>query len=79
MNDFYANENCQTVIHCRGYTFTISELFDIVQKHCSKEQLEEHEETRSQKAIISTAWVLSYVRSLLSVFCKMASKAYYLS
>lgn len=46
MNDFYVNESCQTVIHCRGYAFTISELFDIVQEYCSKEQLEEHEEVR---------------------------------
>ena len=51
VNDFYVNDYCQTVVHCRGYAFTISELFDIAQMHCSSEKLEAHEE-RSKKADI---------------------------
>lgn len=52
MNDFYVNDYCQTVVHCRGYAFTISELFDIVQLHCSSEKLEAHEEERPKKISI---------------------------
>ena len=44
MNDMYVNQYCQTVIHCRGYKFTISKLFDIAQLHCSVEELAAHEE-----------------------------------
>lgn len=46
MNDMYVDQYCQTRIHCRGYVFTISELFDIVQIHCSEEKLEAHEDTK---------------------------------
>lgn len=46
MNDMYVNDYCQTVVHCRGYAFTISELFDLVQAHCSPEGLEAHEDTK---------------------------------
>jgi hypothetical protein len=52
VNDFYVNDYCQTVIHCRGYAFTVSELFDIAQIHCSAEKLEAHEEERPKKANI---------------------------
>lgn len=45
MNDMYVKDYCQTAIHCRGYVFTISELFDLAQLHCSPEKLEAHEET----------------------------------
>lgn len=45
MNDMYVNDHCQTVIHCRGYKFTINELFDIVQIHCSEEKLAAHKDT----------------------------------
>jgi hypothetical protein len=44
MNDMWVNDYCQTAIHCRGYVFTISELFDIAQLHCSPEKLEAHED-----------------------------------
>lgn len=46
MNDMYVNAYCQTVIHCRGYAFTISELFDVVQMCCSAEKLEAHKDVK---------------------------------
>jgi hypothetical protein len=45
MNDMYVNDHCPTKVHCRGYVFTISELFDLVQIYCSNEKLAAHEDT----------------------------------
>lgn len=44
MNDMWVNDYCPTKVHCRGLVFTISELFDIAQIHCSSEKLEAHED-----------------------------------
>ena len=44
MNDMWVADNCKTVIHCRGYSFTISELMDIAIDNCSDAKLEEHKD-----------------------------------
>ena len=48
INDMYVGDYSQTKIHCRGYVFTISELFDIAQIHCSEEKLAAHEENKNE-------------------------------
>jgi hypothetical protein len=44
VNDMWVNDNCKTVIHCRGYAFTISELMDISIRNCSEDKLEAHKD-----------------------------------
>jgi hypothetical protein len=48
MDDMYVTDYCRTRIHCRGYVFTISELFDIAQLHCSDDKLEAHEDNKDE-------------------------------
>ena len=48
MNDMYVEDYCQTKIHCRGYVFTISELFDMVQVNCTDELVEAHKEKKDE-------------------------------
>ena len=44
VNDMWVKDNCQTVVHCRGYSFTINELFDIAQIYLPEWYLKEHED-----------------------------------
>lgn len=41
-NDFYVNDFCNTAIHCRGFVFTVSELFDIALEKLTFDKLAEH-------------------------------------
>ena len=49
MNDMWVNDCCQLMLHCRGHAFTVSELFDIAQRHCSQEQWDAHEDMDDNK------------------------------
>ena len=42
VNDFYVNDFCNTTIHCRGFVFTVSELFDIAMNKLTFDELVKH-------------------------------------
>ena len=42
MNDMYVNDFCSTKVHCRGFVFTLSELFDIALEKLTFDELVEH-------------------------------------
>ena len=42
MNDVYVNDSCNTTIHCRGFVFTVSELFNIALEKLTFDELAAH-------------------------------------
>ena len=45
MNDMWVKDDCKTIVHCRGYAFTISELLDVALSNLSDFELMVHMES----------------------------------